>query len=76
MITPIRKLGSVILRLPDLPPLRCCVEWTDSYNAGLSFEVALSAPELSAWVQSRRGETMLLPTEAVIDEAAEAALCA
>ena len=52
-ITPIRKLGSVILRLPDLPPLRCQLRWTDSYNAGVVFELALSRTELSRWARSR-----------------------
>lgn len=52
-ITPIRKVGSVILRLPDLPPLRCQLRWTDAYNAGVSFELMLSAAELSAWARSR-----------------------
>jgi hypothetical protein len=77
MITPIRRLGNVILRLPDLPPLRCHLEWTDSYNAGLSFELALSASELSAWIRSRKDEARpLLPLDALIDELAEASLCA
>jgi hypothetical protein len=52
-ITPIHKLGSVILRLPDLPPLRCRLRWTDSHNAGVSFELPLSPAEFSRWTQSR-----------------------
>ena len=52
-ISPIRKLGTVILRLPDLPPLRCQLRWTDSYNAGVAFELALSRAELSLWARSR-----------------------
>jgi hypothetical protein len=35
-ITPIRKLGTVLLRLPDLPPLRCELRWTDAFNAWVS----------------------------------------
>jgi hypothetical protein len=52
-ITPIRRVGNVILRLPDLPPLRCQLRWTDSYNAGVAFELTLSRSELSAWARSR-----------------------
>lgn len=52
-ISPIRKVGKVILRLPDLPPLRAQLRWTDSYNAGVSFELALSHAALSQWVQAR-----------------------
>jgi hypothetical protein len=72
-IMPIRRLGNVILRPPDLPPLRCQLQWTDSYNAGLSFELALSAAELSAWKRSRKdGAGVRLPPDALIDEPAEA----
>ena len=52
-ITPIRRLGKVILRLPDLPPLHCQLRWTDSYNAGVAFELTLSRAELTQWVRSR-----------------------
>lgn len=46
-ISPIRKPGKVILRLPDLPPLSCELRWTDSYNAGVAFEVSLPRKILS-----------------------------
>ncbi|HJR83685.1 MAG TPA: PilZ domain-containing protein [Sphingomicrobium sp.] len=52
-ITPIRKLGSVILRLPDLPPLCCGLRWTDAFNAGVSFEMLLSASKLARWARTR-----------------------
>jgi hypothetical protein len=52
-ITPIRKLGDVLLRLPDLPPLRCRLRWMDSYNAGVSFELELSRTVLAEWVSHR-----------------------
>lgn len=74
MIAPIRRLGSVVLQLPDCRPLRGRLQWTDSYNAGLSFELALSASELSDWIRLRKAEAAL-PQDAVIDELAEA-LCA
>lgn len=54
-ITPIRKIGSVILTLPDLPPLRCQLKWADSYNAGVAFELPLQRAELSRWANSRIG---------------------
>jgi len=52
-ISPIRKLGCVLLRLPDLRPLQCRLRWTDSYHAGVSFELPLSRSELSGWAASR-----------------------
>jgi hypothetical protein len=52
-ITPIRKIGSVLLRLPDLPPLRCQLRWTDSHNAGVAFELMLSRTVLSKWARER-----------------------
>lgn len=56
-ITPIRRFGKVILRLPDLPPLHCQLRWTDSYNAGVAFELTLSRSELTQWVRSRSNRT-------------------
>ncbi len=64
-ISPIRKLGAVILRLPDLPPLRCRLCWTDAYHAGVLFEMALPQSELRRWTKSRRGY------QALSDEFAE-----
>jgi len=54
-ITPIRKLDTVTLRLPDLPPLRCRLCWNDSYNAGVMFELPLPAADFQAWAKSRAG---------------------
>ena len=68
-ITTIRKPGPVLLRLPDLPPLRCQLRWTDAYNAGVSFERGLTRSQLTEWLDSRR---MLAsagrPIECDIDE--------
>ena len=36
-----------------LPPLHCQLRWTDSYNAGVAFELTLSRAELTQWVRSR-----------------------
>ena len=52
-LSPIRKLGKVILRLPDLPPLRCQLRWTDPYNAGVAFELRLPREELLRWARER-----------------------
>jgi hypothetical protein len=52
-ISPIRKLGNVMLKLPDLPPLRCRLCWTDAYHAGVLFEIALSRSDLRRWAESR-----------------------
>jgi len=53
-ITPIGRVGAVFLRLPDLPPLKCALKWSDHYNAGVMFGSALSDDQLLAWLQSRR----------------------
>lgn len=52
-LTPIRRLGNVILRLPDLPALRCQLRWMDSYNAGVAFELPLAPQMLSDWARTR-----------------------
>lgn len=52
-ITPIRKPGHVVLTLPDMPPIRCELKWTDSYNAGVSFELPLPSRDLSGWLGER-----------------------
>ena len=66
-ITTIRKVGSVILRLPDLPPLRCQLRWTDSYNAGVSFELVLPSNELRRWAAERRSFPGREPFEVVAE---------
>jgi len=52
-VTSIRKLGNVILRLPDLPPLKCRLCWTNAYHAGVVFERKLTKADLRKWVQGR-----------------------
>ena len=52
-LTPIGRLGSVLLRLPDLRPLQCTLHWSNSHKAGVSFELPLSLEEFSAWIQGR-----------------------
>ena len=70
-ISPIRRLGTVILRLPDLPPLRCRLCWTDAYHAGVLFEMALPQNELRQWTKSRRGYPALGADFAEMTELAE-----
>jgi hypothetical protein len=52
-ISPIGRLGNVILRLPDLPPLKCRLRWTNAYNAGVSFELPLTRSEFVEWTEAR-----------------------
>lgn len=52
-VTRIRNAGDVLLRLPDLPPLRCQLRWSDSHNAGVAFEFFLSSAVLADWINSR-----------------------
>lgn len=68
-ITPIRKIGTVILTLPDLPPLRCQLCWADSYNAGVAFELPLPRQDLSRWARARTGG--MVRNEALEAEIAE-----
>lgn len=42
-ITPIRKLGRVVLRLPDLPPLQCRLRWTDALQCRGRVRIGASA---------------------------------
>ena len=53
-ISQIRRPGEVLLKLPDLPPMRCQLRWTDAHNAGVSFNLALSLSELADWAETRR----------------------
>ena len=52
-ITPIRRLGQVVLQLPDLPPIRCELRWTDAYHAGVAFSLILTRSDLSNWIETR-----------------------
>ena len=53
-ISPIRRLGRVTLQLPDLPPIRCELRWTDSYNAGVAFNLRLAKADLRKWIETRQ----------------------
>jgi hypothetical protein len=52
-LTPISRVGAVLLTLPDLRPLRCKLHWNGSHNAGVSFVLPLSSEEFSGWLLSR-----------------------
>jgi hypothetical protein len=52
-ITPIHRVGGVVLRLPDLSPLHCDLRWRDSHNAGVMFGRQLSEADLLRWAEAR-----------------------
>lgn len=52
-ISAIRRTGLVLLRLPDLPVLRCRLTWSDTYNAGVAFEIPLAAASFAGWLRGR-----------------------
>ena len=52
--TPIRSTGKVLLRMPDLPPLRGHLCWADGTAGGMAFCRNLSADEVAEWTQNRR----------------------
>jgi hypothetical protein len=58
-VSAIRKLGKVVLRLPDLPPLNCQLSWNDSHHAGVAFGCRLTRAELRRWVEGRAASAQL-----------------
>lgn len=52
-LTPIRNLGEVLLRIPDLPLLRGQVRWADVVEAGICFSVVLPQEQLRQWACDR-----------------------
>ena len=52
-VSSIRRLGDVILRLPDLPSLKCQLRWTDAYHAGVVFELPLTKEQFDHWISGR-----------------------
>lgn len=52
-VSAIRGPGPVVLRLPDLAPLRCAIRWNGAYDAGVSFETPLSLADLRRWARTR-----------------------
>ena len=53
-VTAIRGPGPVLLRLPDLAPLRCELRWNAAYDAGVSFDTPFSLAQLRRWARTRR----------------------
>ena len=49
--------GSVVLRLPDLPPLAGVVQWASGTDAGISFNECISFDPLARWIQAHRAAT-------------------
>jgi len=52
-ISAIRRAGLVLLRLPDLPLLKCRLTWSNTYNAGVAFEVPLAPESFANWAGNR-----------------------
>ena len=51
--TPIQDAGKVIVRIPDLPPLKGELRWSDGTAAGMAFCLRLSSEQLSEWARTR-----------------------
>lgn len=51
--TPIRVAGNVLLRIPDLPPLRGELRWVKGSAGGVAFSLILSPERLSEWTRTR-----------------------
>lgn len=66
-ISPIRKIGAVTLKLPDLPPLRCQLCWTDTYHAGVIFHLPLTSRQLHDWVASRSNASLQVDVAEVLE---------
>ena len=45
--------GSIVLTLPDLPPMKAFVRWTDGEYAGLSFATPLPIQIIAGWLDER-----------------------
>lgn len=52
-VTLIRRVGSVILTLPDLSPIRCHLRWSDGYNAGVEFALPRHSREFLSWLEAK-----------------------
>ena len=51
--TPIRSAGKVLLRIPDLPPIRGHLRWAQGTAGGMAFCHILSPEELTEWTRNR-----------------------
>ena len=61
--TPIRSSGKVLLRLPDLPPLKGDLRWADGTAGGMAFGRKLTADEVAEWAGNRCWRAQLLTRE-------------
>lgn len=57
-LSPIGRIGEVVVRLPDLGSLRAKLCWTDRYNAGVRFDVPLTARQLMIWLENRSSASL------------------
>jgi hypothetical protein len=51
--TPMKKLSSATLTLPDLPPVLGYIRWVDGLTLGLGFDDPLPHEVLARWAESR-----------------------
>lgn len=61
--TPIRSSGKVLLRMPDLPPLKGDLRWADGTAGGMAFSRKLAAEEVAEWASYRCWRAQLLTRE-------------
>lgn len=52
-LSPIRGTGPVCLIIPDLPPIRGHIRWTEPRGGGVCFSMSVSGPVLAEWARSR-----------------------
>lgn len=52
-LRPIRTGPSIVLNLPDFPPIVAFVRWSDDLDIGLAFEVPLPIQVIAAWLDDR-----------------------
>lgn len=51
-------ISSVVLSLPDLPPIAGVVRWTVGDEAGISFNECIAFEQLARWIQTQRNKPM------------------
>lgn len=54
-LSSLRDTGAVVLRAPDLPPLRGRLCWSDGHGGGVSFHLNIEREMLATWAANRLG---------------------
>ena len=52
--TQLPNCSTVVLSLPDLPPIAGVVRWTLGARVGVSFNECIAFEHLARWIQARR----------------------